>query len=118
MVSSGVALSGLVLTGGTLQVSGGVASSTVIGGGGLEIVSSGGVASGTIISDGGLVELLSGGVLAGDLTVLSGGTLEYFGGTLSGGSATFELGAARSRGLLCAVPGTPFVLRNRLGSRG
>jgi autotransporter passenger strand-loop-strand repeat protein len=83
---------GLVLSGGTLDIlSGGTTVGTTVNSGGSEIVSSGGTASNTIVSSGGSLVVSSGG-LADPATIYNGGSE-----TISKGGT--DLGAHISGGL-------------------
>ena len=64
---------------GTLALSGGFASGTIVSSGGLEIVSSGGTASGGTILAGGMLEFLAGGTLVYSDTVFNSGGIALIG---------------------------------------
>jgi autotransporter passenger strand-loop-strand repeat protein len=86
IVSSGGVASGTVIIGGgtAFVSSGGVASGTMISSDGKEIVSSGGVASGTVIIGGGTEIVSSGGVASGTVISSGGEQIVSSGGVASG----------------------------------
>ena len=85
LITSGETISGVTVGSSSLLDvgAGGLALSTTVIGGGVEIVSSGGTVSGTVVSSGATLDILGGGSAAGTI-VESGGTFVV----LAGGTAT------------------------------